>query len=82
MKKKTELEKVDDVIERKRKEVEELNDECATKLAEIVGDKHTRILSYNDQKEVDDIIAFYTKKIARLVVDIEYLEEGKNEEDE
>ena len=57
-------------------EIDRLNDECAAKMAEVIGSTETRILSYTKQQEVDRLISEYTKKIAKFVVDKEELEEN------
>lgn len=57
-----------------KNEIEKLNNECAEKMANIVGKSNTRILSYSKQQELDKTIEFYTKKIAKLVVDLEELD--------
>ena len=66
------------LIEEKQQQVDKLNSECAEKMAAILEGKNTRILSYNDQKALDDTIEYYTKRIAKRVVDIEDLSGEEN----
>lgn len=64
-------------IENLNNEIDRLNDECAEKMSEVLGDVQGRILSYAKEQEVNKIIDRYTKKIAKLVVEKEELEESK-----
>ena len=67
-------------IEILKAEIDALNEECAQKMTNVIGDSKTRILSYSKQQELDNVIAYYTKKIAVKVVDLEELEKIEKEE--
>lgn len=69
---------IEEEIEKLNQEIDRLNDECAEKMAEVLGGVESRILSYSQQQAMDKIIDTYTKKIAKLVVEKEELEEIKN----
>ena len=66
---------IEEEIEQLNNEIDRLNDECAEKMAEVLGGVEARILSYSQQQEMDKIINTYTKMIAKLVVEKEELEE-------
>ena len=63
------IESVEEKIKKIDEEIENLNDACASEMAEVLGGVTGRILSYAKQEEVDRIIEKYTKKIAVLMVD-------------
>lgn len=66
---------IDERIKEISAEIDRLNDECADKMSEVLGDVKSRILSFSKEQEVNKIVDHYTKKIARLVVEKEELEE-------
>ena len=72
-----ELEKVNKDIGRLNQEIQQVNDECAEKLAEITGGGSTRLLSYGQEEELNKMVDVYTKKVAKLIVELEELEEIK-----
>ena len=72
-----ELEKLNADIDKLNLEIQNLNDACAEALAKIAGDGSTRILSYNQEQELNKTIDYYTKRLAKLIVDLEELEELK-----
>lgn len=74
-----EFKKLENEIEKLRSEIIRLNDICAEKLAEITKDKTSRVLSYATTQEIEETVDRYTKKLAKLIVELEELEEVRTE---
>ena len=73
-----EFEKLKDEIAQKQAEIQSLNMACAEAANKLLQGKDTRILAYSDQQKLDSVVEKYTTKIARLMVEVEELEEVKN----
>jgi len=70
-----EYEKLLKQIDKLKTEINRLNDACAEKLNQVAGNNTSRILSYAQEEEINKTVDVYTKKIAKLVLDLEELEE-------
>ena len=72
-----EYEKLEKEIASTSAEIERLNDLCAVKLNELTSNRTSRIMSYAEEQAINETVENYTKKIAKLIVDLEELEEIK-----
>ena len=70
-----EYEKLEREIADINAEIEHLNELCAVKLNEITGNKESRIMSFGEEEKLKKTVDEYTKKIAKLIVELEELEE-------
>lgn len=72
-----EYEKLEREIDDINAEIQRLNDLCALKLNELTQDSDSRIMSYGQTQEINETVDKYTVKIAKLIVELEELEEVK-----
>ena len=73
-----ELDKLLKRIDTINEEIRKLNDACAEAIAVATKGVDSRILSYAQEEELNSVIDSYTQKIAKLVVELEELEEVRN----
>lgn len=73
----SEFEKLEKEIAEVNQEIIRLNDECAVKLGQVAGNRKSRIMSYAEEQEINETVDTYTKQIAKLILDLEELEEVK-----
>lgn len=69
-----ELDRINQKIEKINHQMQLINDECTTKIAEIAGGSSSRILSYTKEEELNKTIDEHTKKLSKLIVELEELE--------
>ena len=72
-----ELERIETRMAQINEEVESLNSACAEELAKQSAGITSRILSYSQKEVMNRVVEKYTKKIAKLLVELEELEEEK-----
>lgn len=72
-----EFEKLEKEIADLNAEIEQLNESCAIKLNEITGNKDSRIMSFGEEEKLKATVDEYTKRLAKLIVELEELEEVK-----
>lgn len=68
---------IDEQIEKIKQQIEVLSEECAVKIDEVLAGSKSRVVSFSQQEKIDKIIEDNTKKTAKLIVDLEELEEEK-----
>lgn len=73
----SEFEKLEKEIAELNQQIIQLNDECAVKLGQIASNRKSRILSYAEEQGINEAVETYTKQIAKLILDLEELEEVK-----
>lgn len=72
-----ELERIRTRMAQINEEVESLNSACAEELAKLTEGVTSRILSFAQKEELESTVEKYTKRIAKLLVELEELEEEK-----
>ena len=70
-----EIKKIDDRMFEIDRLIIEVNNECAEEMAKVTQGLDTRILSYAQEQELQQVVENYTSKLAKLIVEREELEE-------